>query len=74
MPPNIYPTSTQRLPKHLPDIILRRSFTRSSTALGDWRPGNEATNGALTMILASFPGPLNRPGNEATMINVIDIV
>ena len=26
-----------------PDIILRTSFTRPSTTLGDWRPGNEAT-------------------------------
>ena len=32
------PTSTQCLP----DVILRRSFTRSSTTLGDRRPGNEA--------------------------------
>ena len=29
--------------QRLPDVILRRSFTRPSTALGDWRPGNEAT-------------------------------
>ena len=26
-----------------PDVILRMSFTRPSTALGDRRPGNEAT-------------------------------
>ena len=35
--------STQRLPKRLPDVILHRSFTRPSTALGDRRPGNEAS-------------------------------
>ena len=28
--------------KCLPDVILCRSFTRPSTALGDWRPGNES--------------------------------
>ena len=30
---------TSRCP---PDVILRRSFTRPSTTLGDRRPGNEA--------------------------------
>ena len=27
--------------QRLPDVILRKSFTRPSTVLGDWSPGNE---------------------------------
>ena len=34
--PNVYPQC-------IPDVILHRSFTRPSTALDDWRTGNEAT-------------------------------
>ena len=44
------PTSTPRLP----DVILRRNFTRLSTALGDWRPGNEAKTKDQGHGLASF--------------------
>ena len=43
-----------------PDVILRTSFTRPSTALGDRRPGNEATAVPLDSTLASFPGSLLR--------------
>ena len=39
-----------------PDVILRMSFTRPSTALGDRRPGNEVRNCTDCTPLASFPG------------------
>ena len=37
-----------------PDVILRSSFTRPSTALGDRRPGNEAINACNTSLMSSF--------------------
>ena len=48
----------------LPDVILRRSFTRPSTALGDWRPGNEVT---LQLVISLTPRPMTMVfwfGNE----------
>ena len=48
-PPNVHPTSTHIYTQRLPDVILRRSFTRPSTALGDWRPGNEANTKVLVV-------------------------
>ena len=58
MPPNVYPTSTQCLP----DVILRRSFTRPSTALGDWRPGNEARPKYVKFFLWHSTVPLPSRG------------
>ena len=46
-----------------PDVILRTSFTRPSTALGDRRPGNEASFCILQAIKNRSRG---RPGNEAS--------
>ena len=37
-----------------PDVILRTSFTRTSTALGDRRPGNEATLECQTAFAPVF--------------------
>ena len=51
MPPNVYPTSIQRLP----DVILCMSFTRPSTALGDWRPGNETTHTRPPQLASLIP-------------------
>ena len=40
--------------RHPPDVILRTIFTRPSTALGDRRPGNEASNKPQ---IFSYPEP-----------------
>ena len=45
-----------------PDVILRRSFTRPSTALGDRRPGNEANFSSIVLrLLHPFPQPHPSP-------------
>ena len=41
--------------QRLPDVTLRRSFTRPSTALGDRRPGNEAIGLLSESVQVSFP-------------------
>ena len=37
--------------QRLPDVILRMSFTRPFTALGDRRPGNEAKTMVLVIMM-----------------------
>ena len=51
----------------LPDVILRRSFTRRSTVLGDWRPENEATYLIVSIVKVGIWCPVAEQSEHAAV-------
>ena len=67
-----------------PDVILRMSFTRPSTTLGDRRPGNEAIKSGRLLLYTSkecyfskrkqTQKPTKQDGNDSRLVPVVVVV